>query len=241
MTRKFPLYYTEPLFLSHTERLITVLKGKTQKEIADMMSLSAALAALNYHRYRQFQLPFSVENATPAIFAFKGDVYDGLAVNHFSLKALEYVKDHLLILSGLYGLLRPYDLMQAYRLEMGTALPTQWGKNLYEFWGHLITSHIESCIQTAKHSYLINAASKEYSRVIDQSKLSVPMIEVIFKEKKQDQYRIVMIYAKRARGKIARFIQENQIENLDALKQFDEDGYCYSKTLSNANQMVFTR
>lgn len=234
--------HTTPELLSFSSQLIGELKKLSVKEICKLMELSEKLGVLNYERYHHFSTPFSPENAKQAIAVFKGDVYDGLEAHRFSAKDLQYAQEHLRILSGLYGILRPLDLIQAYRLEMGTKLKNIKGKDLYSFWGKKITAKINELLVLAKQpSCLINLASNEYFKVIHPKEIKGEIITPVFKEKKGDQYKIVMIYAKRARGKMASYIIGHQLKNPSAIKDFNEDGYEFCEKLSTEKEWIFVR
>lgn len=232
---------TEPRFLRETEKLISIAKKLTQKQLSELMGISDKIAELNYHRFRQFSLPFTPENSCAAIYAFKGDVYDGLEVESLSEKSIHFADKHLRILSGLYGLLRPLDAMQAYRLEMGVALKNENGKNLYRFWDNKIRHILEEDVKAQGDDVLVNLASNEYFKALQPKQFYGRIITPNFKEQKKDQYRTVMIFAKRARGAMARYIIENQLSNPEDIKQFNIDGYVYNSEISSDDEWVFTR
>lgn len=232
---------SEPRFLSETKALVEVAKQLTQGQISELMSISDALAELNYHRFRQFSLPFTAENSKPAMYAFKGDVYDGLEAETLTDGDISFANKHFRILSGLYGLLRPLDAMQAYRLEMGTTLKTDKGKNLYQFWDDKIRTMLEKDMKEQGDDVLINLASNEYFKAVQPKKLTARIITPTFKENKNGQYKMLMVYVKRARGAMARYIIENQLSKPEQLKQFDVDGYVYNAELSKGDEWVFTR
>jgi len=205
------------------------------------MKVSKKIADLNFDRYEVWKKKFTEKNAKQAALAFKGDVYTGLDAESFSAADFKFAQKHFRILSGLYGLLRPLDLMQAYRLEMGTRLETDRGKNLYEFWGSTITDGLNKQLKKTKSEYLINLASNEYFKSVKPAELNAQIITPEFKEYKNGEYKMIGIYAKKARGMLSRYIIQNQLDNPEKIKSFAEDGYKFSKQLSNGNKWVFTR
>lgn len=227
--------------LNHTEELISILKNLNQKELAKLLKINPELAQLNYERYVKWGLPFTLENSKQALFVFKGDVYRKLDADSLSEKALLYGKNHLRILSGLYGILRPLDLIQPYRLEMGTRLQTRGGSNLYEFWGNHITDVLVKEMKQKNSKALINLASNEYFKVINLNIIKVPVITPIFKDFRNGTLKIFSIFAKEARGMMSRFILENQLKKTEDLKLFNEGGYAYDDNLSSEFEWVFTR
>ena len=231
---------TQAGFLEQSQLLIDVLKSYSVAEIATLMSLSDKLAGLNMARYQTWQAPFNSDNAKPAVLAFKGDVYTGLDAESLDTKSVEYAQKHLRILSGLYGVLRPYDLIQAYRLEMGTKLKNDRGINLYQFWGSQLREAIENEVGLAD-GVLINLASNEYFKAVEAKKLQARIITPIFKDWKNGQYKIISFYAKKARGLMARYIIQNQLTDVEQLKNFDLAGYQYSRDLTQGNEWVFIR
>lgn len=233
--------YTQPDMLEESTLLIERLRRMKPGKIADLMKLSPKLATLNAERYRQWSVPFTIDNAKQAVLAFKGDVYTGLDAESFNSKALAYAQKHLRILSGLYGVLRPLDLMQPYRLEMGTRLQTNRGRDLYAFWGELITSAINRALKQQKDDLLINLASNEYFKSIKTKQLQARVITPQFKEKKNGQYKIISFFAKQARGMMARYIIQNQLTGAEDIKSFQDGGYTFNKKLSKENEWVFTR
>jgi len=233
------LNYSQPHHLSESEKLIGKLRGLNKKELARLMKLSDDLIALNIERYQHWQVPFAVDNASPAIFAFNGEVYRGLAATGLNKKDLQYANDHLRILSGLYGSLRPLDLIQPYRLEMGTKLKYYRNNNLYQFWGNKITDDLNTVL--TKEKYLINLASSEYFKAVNIKKLTGDVITPVFKDFSNGQYKSLMTYAKHARGEMSRFIIQERIQDPELLKSFNGMGYCYSPDLSDNTTLVFTR
>ncbi len=233
--------FTEAAFLNESQALIKLLRRLSTDEIADFMGISPKLAQLNFERFLNWQLPFDMENAKQAILTFKGDVYTGLDAESLSETELQTAQKDLRILSGLYGVLKPLDLIQAYRLEMGKKLQTSKGNNLYEFWGDKITNEINKTLSEKGDQYLINLASNEYFKSVDKKKLKAEIITPIFKDLKNGQYKVISFFAKKARGLMTRFIIQNQITNPEHLKAFDSEGYIFNPNLSKNNELVFTR
>jgi len=232
--------YSEPRFLDQSQQLIEQLKKLSSQEISNLMKISDKLAGLNMARFQQWQTPFTEENAKQAILAFKGDVYTGLAAGTLDDKGLDFAQQHLRILSGLYGVLRPLDLMQPYRLEMGTPFQNDAGRDLYSFWGDKIRQSLEG-EPALKDGVLINLASNEYFKAVDAKKLKATIITPAFKDWKNGQYKMISFYAKKARGLMSRYIIDQQINTPEKLKQFDSDGYRYSEEMSQKNDWVFIR
>ena len=233
--------FTMPELLDHAQELINILQEKESFDIAELMKISMKLADLNASRFREWQRPFTSGNAKQALFAFKGDVYTGLNADALDGAGITFAQNHLRILSGLYGLLRPLDLMQAYRLEMGTRLANPQGKNLYEFWGSLITEKLNRALKEQGDNILINLASNEYFKAVKRDKLNAEIITPVFKEKRGDNYKIISFSAKKARGLMSRYIIDNQIANPAFIKNFNLDDYAYNPTLSSGNEWVFSR
>lgn len=241
-TNKSPFAdFTMPEHLSHASELIEVMRSKDSFEIADLMKLSMKLADLNLERFQQWHIPFTPENAKQAIFAFSGDVYQGLDAESLDVDAIRFMQQHLRILSGLYGVLRPLDLMQPYRLEMGTRLATGRGSNLYQFWGEIITDSINEVLADQGDGILINLASNEYFSAVSPEKINGRIITPVFKEQRNGQYRIISFNAKRARGLMSRYIIENRLSDPEQLKSFDVADYSYNPELSGPDEFVFTR
>lgn len=230
-----------PRYLNKSELLIGTLKKKSKSKLTDLMNISPKLAQLNYERYQKWHLPSTIENSKQAVFVFKGDVFVGLDIDKFSEKDLDYAQSHLRILSGLHGLLKPLDLIQPYRLEMGTKLKFRRKNNLYEFWGDLITNALQHDIDEQGDGLLINLASDEYFKSIKTKKLKARIITPIFKDFKNGEYKFLSFFGKKARGMMARYILKNQISSIDDLKFFEEEGYFYNDNLSSADKFVFTR
>ena len=232
---------TKPVFLSKSKKLAAELKNYKPADFSKLMSISAKLAQLNYERYQQWKSPYKNEESFNAIFAFRGEVFNGINIDDFSEEELIYTQDHLRILSGLYGVLRPLDAILPYRLEMGTKLPLGENKNLYQFWDDQITKAINKNLKEFKEETLINLASEEYFKSINIDLLKVKIITPVFKENKNGKYKVISIFAKKARGMMSRFILKNQIETVEDIKHFSEDRYFYNDALSTEDQIVFTR
>jgi cytoplasmic iron level regulating protein YaaA (DUF328/UPF0246 family) len=233
--------FTQPLLLEHSEQLLNDLRLLSPKDICSLMGLSDKLGALNYERFQEWQTPFSTANAKQAILAFKGDVYQGLDAENMSADELNWAQDHLRILSGLYGLLRPLDLMQPYRLEMGTKFANQRGANLYQFWGDIITNQLNKLFSASPKSVLINLASNEYFKSVQAKNLNADIITPVFMDQKGDKYKIISFFAKRARGLMSAFIIKNKITDAQQLKTFNVDGYSFNPAMSEGNKWVFCR
>ncbi|MEA3446028.1 MAG: peroxide stress protein YaaA [Bacteroidota bacterium] len=233
--------FGEPDFLKEAKTLIKELKKFKPHQLSELMNISPKLADLNFRRIQDWNIPFNTENAKQALLAFKGDVYTGIDADTFSLEDFNFVQDHLRILSGLYGVLRPLDLIRAYRLEMGVKFKTNKWKNLYNFWGNKITQQIQNDINRQEDQLLINLASSEYFKSIDQKNLKAKIITPEFKDMKNDEYKMISFYAKRARGMMTRFIVKNKITKPDQLLLFDSGGYYFNTTLSKKDHPVFTR
>jgi len=230
---------TQPVFLPRAERLNKILKKKSARVLSKLMSISDNLGRLNYERNQEWKLPFTAQNAKQAIFAFTGEVYRGLDVNTIPKEKMAQLQDKLRILSGQYGLLKPLDLMQAYRLEMSTKLKIGKWNNLYQFWGNTITEELNKEMSTDE--LFINLASNEYYKVIKPKELKVPIITPIFKDYKNGEYKTIMTFAKLARGQMVRYIIENDINTIDGIKGFNVGGYGFDDNLSSENELVFTR
>ncbi len=230
---------TQPQFLEQSQTLMNILQEKDSFEVAALMKLSMKLADLNTQRFQSWHTPFTPDNAKQALFSFAGDVYQGLDAASLSDTDIDFAQYHLRILSGLYGLLRPLDLMQPYRLEMGTRLTNLKGNNLYNFWGDSITQQLNQELNA--DDTLINLASNEYFKAIQPKQLHASIVTPSFKENKGGVYKVVGIYAKKARGLMSRFIIQNNISAPDDIKAFDVDGYTYNAQLSNGTTWVFSR
>ncbi len=233
--------FTLPRYLEQSSQLVEVLRELSPNELADLMKLSDKLAGLNVARFTEWQPDFTLENARQAILAFKGDVYTGLDAESLSAEDFQYAQQHLRILSGLYGVLRPLDLMQPYRLEMGTKLDNAAGRNLYEFWGEQITESLNQCLVEHNTDVLLNLASNEYFKAVKPKQLKATLINVDFKDLKNGQYKIISFYAKKARGMMARYVIEHKIDSVAALRNFNTQGYYYSAEQSKPEHLVFLR
>ncbi len=233
--------YTQPTLLEYSQELISVCRGLTPADIASLMKVSDKIAGLNVARFTEWHPDFTPENAKQALYAFRGDVYTGLDADSLSPASVDKAQQHLRILSGLYGLLKPLDLMQAYRLEMGTSLANPKGKNLYAFWGEVITDEINQALAEQGDDILVNLASNEYFKAVKPAKVAGRIVTPVFKDLKNGQYKVISFFAKKARGMMARYIIENDIKSLDALKQFDVAGYYYCEAESTELSPVFLR
>lgn len=233
--------YSQPELLAHSQLLIDQCKTLSPADIASFMGISDKLAGLNAARFGQWSQPFTPDNARPAVMAFNGDVYGGLDARTLSDDDLDFAQAHMRILSGLYGILKPLDLMQAYRLEMGKKLATERGSNLYQFWGNIITEQLNQAISAQGDDVLINLASTEYFKSVKKKNVNATIITPAFKDWKNGQFKMISFFAKKARGLMARYIIENKVSTLDELKQFAVAGYQYSDDLSCGNDWVFTR
>ena len=233
--------YSQPQLIEHAKALIEVCQQLTPADLSRLMKISDKLAGLNVARFAQWQPEFSPQNSRAALLAFKGDVYTGLQAETFGEKEFEYAQQHLRILSGLYGLLRPLDLMQPYRLEMGTRLANPRGKDLYQFWGDIITDKLNLALQAQGDNILINLASDEYFKAVNIEKLNAHVVKPVFLDFKSGQYKVISFYAKKARGLMSRFIIEKQINTIDGLYAFDVDGYQYDEQASNNHELIFRR
>lgn len=222
---QFIPWLTQPRFIERSAELNHLLRGLNRAALRQLMSISEALADLNYQRNADWSAVFGQHNAKPAILAFDGDVYDGFAAQKFGLEALLYAQKHVRILSGLYGVLRPLDWMQPYRLEMGTALPNRSGLNLYAFWGSDLAQSVQLELAEHTHPVLINLASQEYFKALSKIALAVPVIEPVFKDCKMGVYKVIGFFAKRARGAMARYVVHHQIDQPQGLEEFTEEGY----------------
>jgi cytoplasmic iron level regulating protein YaaA (DUF328/UPF0246 family) len=232
---------TRPEFLDAAEQLVEDARVLTPEAIGKLMGISDSLAALNHERFMNFSAPFDLDNARQAILAFKGDVYTGLDAGTLDAAQLAFAQQHLRILSGLYGLLRPLDLMQPYRLEMGLKFANRGGRNLYEFWGDRISKSLARQLRKSGSPVLVNLASNEYFKAVQPELLDADVVTPVFKDRKGDAYRVISFFAKKARGQMARFIIERQINDAAALRDFDVAGYRYNARASTATELVFLR
>jgi cytoplasmic iron level regulating protein YaaA (DUF328/UPF0246 family) len=228
-------------FPSESLELVKGLKKMKTKELQSLMGISPKLAQLNFERFQQYDYPFSKEDAKPALLVFKGEVFVGINVESFSIDDLTYAQNHLRILSGLYGVLRPLDAILPYRLEMGTKYSTLKFKNLYDFWGMKIHNTVQEVLSKQADKVLINLASNEYYKSVKANKLDAEIITPQFKDFKNGQYKMISFYAKKARGLMTNFILKNRIQNPEELKLFDMEGYQYNDRLTEGNNWVFTR
>ena len=237
--------FTQPAFLDHAAELIGILRQRSPAQVAALMSLSDPLASLNVARYEQWSRPFTPDNAKQAVLAFNGDVYEGLDAPSLQPDELAWAQDHLRILSGLYGVLRPLDLMQAYRLEMGTRLDNARGKNLYAFWGERITDELNRLLaaeaDAGREPILFNLASEEYFKAVKPAQLKGQLVSAAFEEWKGGRYKIISFYAKRARGLMSRYVIQNRIDDIEGLKDFAAEGYAFAADASEPDRLVFRR
>jgi uncharacterized protein len=232
---------TQPQFLERAAQLVDDARQLSPEDIRSLMGVSENIAELNHARFMNWAEPFSLDNAKQSVLAFKGDVYTGLEAETLSSAQLGFAQKHLCILSGLYGLLRPLDLMQPYRLEMGLKFANSGGKNLYEFWGSEITAALQKQLKKSGSKVLVNLASNEYFKATRARELDADIVTPVFKDLKGDKYKVISFFAKKARGQMARFIIENELNEPDGMKKFKADGYRYNKAESTAREFVFTR
>ena len=223
--------------LTQTQELVDILKDKTQAQISKLMMLSANLSKLNFDRFQTFKTPFSLDNSKQALLAFKGDVYNGIDALSLSLEDLDFAQNNVRMISGLYGVLRPLDLIQPYRLEMSTKLSNKNGSNLYDYWGNKISK----VLNNDEQDLIINLASNEYFKSIDKKILKAQILDIVFKEKKNDTYKVIGIYAKRARGLMVNYIIRNRITDPKSLKNFSDENYHYDEVLSSDSSWVYIR
>ncbi|WP_458024609.1 peroxide stress protein YaaA [Providencia stuartii] len=233
--------FTQPELLNESQQLIEVCRKLSPADISSLMKISDKLAGLNAARFGEWHADFTPENARQAILAFKGDVYTGMQAETFSAQDFEFAQQHLRILSGLYGLLRPLDLMQPYRLEMGTRLKNPRGKDLYEFWGNIITDKLNKALADQGDNVLVNLASDEYFKAVNSQKLDGVIIKPVFLDEKNGKYKVISFYAKKARGLMSRFIIQNKLTKTDQLADFNLEGYQFDESQSKGNELVFTR
>ncbi|QLB14789.1 hypothetical protein A6B39_04630 [Mannheimia granulomatis] len=233
--------FSQPNLTACSQELIDICKKLSPAEVAGLMSISDKLAALNVARFADWQLTHNEKNAKAALFAFKGDVYTGLDAEGLTKAQVEYAQSHLRMLSGLYGLLKPLDLMQPYRLEMGTKLANPKGKDLYAFWGNTITEHLQQAIDEQGDSILVNLASDEYYGAVKPQNLNATIVKPIFLDEKNGKYKVISFYAKKARGMMVRFMLETKPTDIEQLKAFNYAGYWFDETSSTATELVFKR
>ncbi len=232
---------TQPQFLERSAQLVEDARQMSPSDIRSLMGVSENIAQLNHSRFMNWGMPFTLDNAKQSLLAFKGDVYTGLEAQTLSTTQLSFAQKHLCILSGLYGLLRPLDLMQPYRLEMGLKFANSGGKNLYEFWGDDISRAMNKLLKKSGSPVLVNLASNEYFKSVRAGSLDADIVTPVFKDLKGDKYRVISFYAKKARGQMTRFIIDHELNEPDGMKKFKIDGYKYNKAESTAREMVFTR
>lgn len=233
--------YTQPRLLEQSQQLIDVCRKLSATEIASLMTVSEKIANLNVERFRDWNAEFDFSNARQALFAFKGDVYTGLDAYHLKDHDIDFAQQHLRMLSGLYGLLRPLDLMMPYRLEMGTKLKNSRGNNLYEFWGSIITDQINQDLAEIDAKLLVNLASDEYYKSVNEKKIRAEIIKPVFLDQKNGKYKVISFYAKKARGLMARYLIENKLSQVEQLKAFDSEGYYFDAESSSNKELVFKR
>jgi len=233
--------HTDPLFVKQSQQLIKVLRAYTPPQISQLMDLSDSLAGLHVARYQAWPSQSTPKNARQALLAFDGDVYDGLNARALDDAALDWAQGHLCVLSGLYGVLRPLDLMQPYRLEMGTRLPTERGKDLYAFWGDAVTDYLNTRLVDQADPVLVNLASQEYFKVVQPKRLRARVVECAFEDYKGGVYKIISFNAKRARGAMTRFAIEQRATRPEHLQDFDADGYRFQSGISTPERLVFRR
>jgi cytoplasmic iron level regulating protein YaaA (DUF328/UPF0246 family) len=233
--------HTQPLFVKQSTELISVLREKSPQQVAELMSLSDTLSGLNVARYQAWAPKFTAKNSKQAVLAFDGDVYGGLDAKTLCESELDWLQDHLCILSGLYGVLRPLDWMQPYRLEMGTRLVTPKGKNLYQFWASQIADYLNQRVMAETVPVVVNLASEEYFKAVDRRALKPRVVTCVFEERKGDGYKIVSFYAKRARGLMVRHAVKHRVTRVDQLKAFAEEGYRFVPSVSETDRLVFRR
>jgi uncharacterized protein len=232
---------TQPQFLAQSAELIARLKNLSVAEVASLMDLSESLATLNVGRFGLWSEKATAKNSKPAVLAFNGDVYDGLQAATLSADDLAWAQQHVAILSGLYGVLRPLDRLQPYRLEMGTALTTPKGKNLYAFWGDLLADHLNERLARERDPVIVNLASQEYFKVVDRPRLQHRVVECVFEDWKGGRYKVISFFAKRARGLMARFVIAHRLTQVKQLQRFDSDGYVFVAEASTTDRLVFRR
>lgn len=235
------LSYSQPHLTNYSEQLIKICRQFAPNELASLMSISDKLAGLNVARYAQWQKEHNEQNARAAIYAFKGEVYSGLDAYSLSLDDIQFAQSHLAMLSGLYGLLKPLDLMQPYRLEMGTKLANSHGKDLYAFWGDVITKSLQNELDAQGDDILVNLASDEYYKSVKPHQLHARIVKPIFLDKKNGTYKVISIYAKKARGFMCRYMIQNRLTKIEQLKEFDLGGYWFDETTSTSSEFVFKR
>jgi cytoplasmic iron level regulating protein YaaA (DUF328/UPF0246 family) len=233
--------YSKPAFIKQAEKLVNVLKNYSPANLMELMSVSNGIGELNFLRNQKWEMKHSPENSKQAIFAFNGEVYNGLKAESLNEVQLNYAQQHIRMLSGLYGVLCPLDLIQPYRLEMGTHLKFELYKNLYEYWDNTICKYLNNELEKQNSKTLINLASNEYSKAARLKNINGKVIAPVFKEYTRNKYQVITVYAKKARGMMTRFIIQNNIENPEDIKHFDTEGYAFAESLSDDHEWVFTR
>ena len=233
--------FTQPAHLTQSRKLIRRLRELSAADLSKLMNVSNNISDLNFERNKRWKTPFTPDNAKQALFAFRGDVYIGLDADSMTSDNIQFAQKHLRMLSGLYGLLRPLDLMQAYRLEMGSRLKTDQGNNLYQFWDMRITRALNTEMKQMESRVLVNLASIEYYKSVKAKAIKGQIVTPVFKDYHQDQYQVIGFFAKKARGLMARYIIDEEITRAEALKQFNSEGYSYNSSLSSEAEWVFTR
>ena len=233
--------HTQAEFLKESRQLVSQLKKLTPAEVSSLMKISDKLGLLNFLRFNEWKTPFTLNNSKQALLAFKGDVYTGMNAESFSNQDLKFAQKYLRILSGLYGVLKPLDLIQSYRLEMGTHFENKKGKDLYEFWGSKLTDQINQDLKASKSKHLINLASNEYFKSLQVKNINAEIIVPVFKDYKNGQYKIISFYAKKPRGSMSAYIIKNKLKNPEDIKAFNVDGYKFNQSKSNATNYVFLR
>ena len=231
--------FSQPRFLEYSKKLNKKLKTYSKSQLSKLMKISDNLGALNYERNQRWNPEFTIDNAKQAVYSFTGEVFRSIDVNSLTDKGVSMLNEKVRILSGLYGILRPLDLIQPYRLEMGTKIKVDNTDNLYKFWGDLLAESLNN--EMEKGDVLLNLASLEYFKAVPKKVLKVPMITPIFKDFKNGDYKVIMTYAKKARGLMVRYIIDNNIETLEELKGFNVQGYAFSETMSTNDELIFTR
>jgi len=232
--------YSQPRLLEHSKVLLIGLKTLSPQDVCELMGLSDTLGALNYERFQEWHVPFDTDNARPAVLAFKGDVYQGLDAENMTTDDLNWAQGTLRILSGLYGVLRPLDLIQPYRLEMGTKFANQRGPNLYAFWDNIINCELNTLLEH-RTDVLVNLASNEYFKAAKEKNITGRIVTPVFLDNKDGKYKIISFFAKKARGLMAAFIIKGKITDVEDIKHFDSDGYSFNSAMSEGDKWVFTR
>lgn len=233
--------HSQPGFLKDSRQLVSQLKNLTPAEVSSLMKVSDKLGVLNFLRFNEWKTPFTLDNSKQALLAFKGDVYTGIDAGTFSRQNLKFAQKHLRILSGLYGVLKPLDLIQAYRLEMGVKFENKKGKDLYEFWASKLTDQINQDIKDSRSKHLINLASNEYFKSLQASDINAEIIVPVFKDYKNGKYKIISFFAKKARGQMSAYIIKNKLKDPEDIKDYNVDGYKFNKSASSESNWVFQR